>query len=721
MKHTFKIYALIIGLMIFNQGCVGDLDTEPLDSDLITSGNVYKNPEAYKQVLAKLYAGLAVSGQSGPAGQADIGGIDEGFGQYLRGLWYHQELPTDEAVIGWNDQTIADFHDLDWTESDSFIAAFYSRVFYQISLCNEFLRQTEPDVLDERGVEQTLRDEIDDFRAEARFLRALSYWHALDHFRNVPFVTEMDEVGATLPMQTNAQDLFNYIESELLEVESLIKDARGNEYGRADKGAVWMLLAKLYLNAEVYVSTARYDDCLAQCEKLMGAGYSLEEEYQHLFLADNHNSNEIIFPVTFDGINTRTWGGMTFIIRAGIGGSIDPAESGVVSGWGGTRITQQVVDNFGDIGGVLAEYQPKANLPQVYLAGDFQGNVIDSDWAVNSINSDRINEGFQYFTAGDAFVIAPNPTLSFVYGDNGADGSLEIAGAPIEVSETGLYYIKIDMNAPNRSVELTKVEIVATGSALNGDVSMNWDTETRIASAPMNLSPGELSFKIEGSDLLLGDSDGDGYLSFTEGPLVIDYTEPTEIFLDISKQAFTYKIASTSFDRRGIFNSTDQSLDIDDISQFNDGYAVTKFKNVASDGTPGSDTDFPDTDFPMFRLADAYLMAAEAILRSGGDKTTATNYVNALRERAFKGAGGNVAVGNLDLDYIIEERAREFYWECHRRTDLVRFNLLTTSDYLWDWKGGIKEGQAVQDFRNVYPIPASDINANPNLTQNTGY
>lgn len=719
MKHTYKTILLALAIILFNHGCVKDLDTQPLDGDLITSANVYDNPAVYKQVLAKLYAGLAVSGQQGPAGSADIGGIDEGFGQYLRGYWYHQELPTDEAVIGWNDQTIADFHDLDWTANDNFISAFYSRIFYQISLCNEFIRQTESDVLDDRGVDQALRDEIQDYRAEARYLRALSYWHALDHFRNVPFVTELDAVGATLPTQTNAQDLFNYIESELLAVEPTIKDVKTNEYARADKGAVWMVLAKLYLNAEVYIGTAKYSECLTYCEKLLNAGYTLESEYEHLFLADNHNSDEIIFPVAFDGINTRTWGGMTFIIRAGLGGGIDPAESGVVSGWGGTRITQQVVDNFGDIGGVLAEYQPKTNLPQVYIAGDHQGNSIDSDFAINSINSDQVNEGFQYFEAGNTFVIAPNPTLSFIYGDNGADGNLEIAGDPIVVAETGLHYIKVDMN--DKTIVLTKVDLVASGSAVGSDVAFTWDNETRIASANMTLSAGELSFRADGSDLVFGDSDGDGYLTFAEGPIDITYNEPVEIFLDISKQAFTYKIASTSFDRRGIFNSEGQTLEINDISQFNDGYAVTKFKNIASDGTPGSDTDFPDTDFPMFRLGDVYLMAAEAILRSNGDKSTAVDYVNELRQRAYKGTGGNISAADLDLDYIIEERARELYWECHRRTDLVRFNLLTTGDYLWDWKGGVQDGQAVESFRNVYPIPASDINANPNLEQNEGY
>lgn len=719
MKNTYKLYFFSLVVVLAIQGCVGDLDTAPLDEDLITSGNVYDDPNTYKQVLAKLYAGLAVSGQEGPAGSSDIGGIDEGFGQYLRGFWYHQELPTDEAVIGWNDQTIADFHDLDWTTNDAFISAFYSRIFYQISLCNEFIRQTEPDVLAEREVDQALSDEIDDFRAEARFLRALSYWHALDHFRNVPFVTELDAVGSTLPMQTNAQDLFNYIESELLAIEPLIKGVRANEYARADQGAVWMLLAKLYLNSEVYISTPKYTECLDYCNRLLNAGYMLEPEYQHLFLADNHNSNEVIFPVTFDGINTRTYGGMTFIISAGVGGSMDPLESGIASGWGGTRITQQVVDNFGDIGGVLFEYAPKINLPQVYIVGDHQGDSISTNYAINSVNSDGINEGFQYLEAGNTFVVTLIPSLSQFFGDNDGDGVLDAFGDRIVAPETGLYYFKV--NRSDRSYEFTKVDIVASGSAIGSNVNLTWNPETRVASAPMNLSPGELSFNINGIEMSLGDSDGDGYLTFDEGPINIEYSEPVEIFLDIGKRAFTYKIGSTSFDRRGIFNSEGQTLDIDDLSLFNNGYAVTKFKNITSDGALGSDTEFPDTDFPMFRLADVYLMAAEATLRSSGDRNAATNFVNALRERAYKGTGGNVSSSDMDLNYIIDERARELYWEGHRRTDLVRFDLLTTSDYLWDWKGGIQDGQAVEDFRNVYPIPAADINANPNLGQNSGY
>ena len=112
MKITsvIKSFVCCTGLLLVAQGCFKDLDTIPLDEDVVTSSVVYDDPAAYLKVLAKVYGGLALSGSQGPAGQPDIEGIDEGFGQYLRGYWYHQELCTDEAVIGWNDQTIKDFH-----------------------------------------------------------------------------------------------------------------------------------------------------------------------------------------------------------------------------------------------------------------------------------------------------------------------------------------------------------------------------------------------------------------------------------------------------------------------------------------------------------------------------------------------------------------------------------------------------------------------------------
>ncbi|MBP6979252.1 MAG: RagB/SusD family nutrient uptake outer membrane protein [Lentimicrobiaceae bacterium] len=527
MKKSINIFLLIAaGIFVFTS-CVKDLDTVPLDKDEITAASVYEDTASYKLVLAKLYAGLAVSGQTGPHGAGDISGIDEGFGQYLRGYWYHQELTTDEAVMSWSDQTIKDLHWQTWGTSDVFIAAMYYRIFYQISICNEYIRETSDSKLSERGISSDLRTMVGYYRAEARFLRALSYWHALDLFGNVPFVTEDDQVGSFFPSQIQRADLYQYIESELLAIENLMVEPRQNEYGRTDKAAVWMLLAKLYLNAEVYTGQPKYTECITYCKNIINAGYTLEPEYSHLFLADNAYLNEVIFAVPFDGTYTRTWGGTTFIICAAVGGTMNPTDFGVEGGWGGTRTTKAFVQKFTDI----------------------------------------------------------------------------------------------------------------TGQT----------------------------------------------------------------------------------DKRAMFYTDEQSLEIEDVGFFNQGYAITKFKNVKRDGAPGSNLTYTDTDFPMFRLADTYLMYAEAVLRggSGGDKGTAIGYVNELRERAYGNLTGNV--NDIDLDFILDERARELYWECHRRTDLIRYGLFTGGDYLWPWKGKIMEGMATDSKYNLFPIPSSDLMANLNLKQNPDY
>jgi hypothetical protein len=162
-----------------------------------------------------MYAGIAVSGQKGPDGSPDLVGFDEGFSSYLRQYWQLQELPTDEAVIAWNDGTIKDLHSMTWTPSNEFIRMMYDRIFYQISLCNEFIRQTTDTKLGENGISGANATEAKKYRAEARFLRALSYYHALDFFGNTPFVTENDPVGSFFPDRITRANLFAWLETEL--------------------------------------------------------------------------------------------------------------------------------------------------------------------------------------------------------------------------------------------------------------------------------------------------------------------------------------------------------------------------------------------------------------------------------------------------------------------------------------------------------------------------
>ncbi len=176
-------------------------------------------------------------------------------------------------------------------------------------------------------------------------------------------------------------------------------------------------------------------------------------------------------------------------------------------------------------------------------------------------------------------------------------------------------------------------------------------------------------------------------------------------------------------DSRAMFYTSGQNLEINDLATFTDGYAVTKWSNKTSTGGRGSSTTFVDTDFPLFRLPEAYLNYAEAVLRggTGGNTGDALTYVNAIRTRAYGDASGNITSGQLNLQFILDERGREFYWEGYRRTDLIRYGLFTGGTYVWPWKGGVAAGAAVGDFRTLYPIPATELVANPNLKQNSGY
>ena len=322
--------------------CNKDLDRSPF-YDLNTE-SVYRDPANYIKVLAKCYAGFNLSGQgTGSNGLPDVfagQGKDEGETSYLRAYWYLQELVTDEAVVAWNSGPLQELNTANWTSSNDLINNCYTRIFYEVALCNEFIRETSDDKLSSRSIGGTDAENARLARAEARFLRALAYSHAIDLYGNVPFATEANAPSKELPRQISRADLFAYIESELKAIEPQLKPAHTSPYGRADQGAAWALLAKLYLNAEVYTGTARYTDCLTYCNKVLGTpGYALAPEYRLLFLADNNRTSaaEILFPITSDGLVSQAYGGTTYLVHAAVGGNMLASGFGVNSGWAGNR------------------------------------------------------------------------------------------------------------------------------------------------------------------------------------------------------------------------------------------------------------------------------------------------------------------------------------------------------------------------------------------------
>ena len=625
MKNIFKSFLFILGISIV-VSCHDDLNQSPIDPDSFTEENVFASVNEAKGALAKLYASLALTGQNGPAGNADIADIDEGFSQFSRMLFNLNEITTDHAVVGWGDPGLPDLHGMYWSSSNDFTEAMYYRLAQAVSFSNSFIKNAA----------ELSGDEVNVFIAEARFLRAYAYYNLLDLYGNVPLTTE---ISTELPTQSNRTELFNFIESELLGIESILLSS--NEYGRVDNIAAHALLSRLYLNAEAWTGQDRYADCVTYSQNVINSGYSLNindangngTAYDELFLADNDVNgaqNEFIFALNFDGMQSQTWGGTTFLVHAAIGGSMNPGEFGVNGGWGGLRTTKNLVNQFAvDLDVLNSSLGSQSDWGLV-------GSATPNGW--NGPDLEMFQTGAQEFSI---YAVLDSGELKFRfnedwgnnYGDNGNDGTLESGGANIPVS-AGTYFIVMDLS---------------TG---------------------------------------------------------------------------TYSISPFSSDKRGMFYTDGQNLEIESIPPFEDGYAVTKWKNVDSNGNQGSDSagNFVDTDIPLIRLAEIYLNYAEATLRGGGgDTNTAVSLVNEIRERGFGGSSGTISSGDLTLDFILDERSRELYWEGLRRTDLIRYNRFTSSTYLWPFKGNEATGVGVDEYRNLFPLPANVVAINSNLTQNDGY
>lgn len=184
----------------------------------------------------------------------------------------------------------------------------------------------------------------------------------------------------------------------------------------------------------------------------------------------------------------------------------------------------------------------------------------------------------------------------------------------------------------------------------------------------------------------------------------------------------SYQMYKVAGDDRALFDGVGRTLDNDDVSTFSNGYAVAKFTNFKTDGTPGSDATFPDANFFLMRVAEAYLTYAEADARlnNGNTSIDGTRAINAIRSRAH--ATTRAENVSYSLDDICDEWSREFYFEGRRRTDLIRFGRYGgNNNYNWQWKGGDKAGRNFSSDLNIFAIPTNELTANSNLKQNPGY
>ena len=577
MKAKY-IVAAIAGALFTLTSCINDLETLPMNDWDTTSETAYGTSEqAYVQGLAKLYFNFTSNDTT------DLLVSDGGASELIRCFWTCNEVSTDACKCAWGDTWAMAINSNTWTDAENdMVYGVFVRTLQGISYVNEYLRQTAPEKLADRGVDAALAAKIEVFRAEARFLRAYFYWMAMDIFGAVPFTTEDSPFGAEAPKQASSKSIYNFVVSELedLATDASVMPAAKSNRPRADKGSVLGLLARVYLNAEVYSGEPAYDKAKSTCERIFGLGYALCSNYEHLFRGDNGENadayNEFLYAVSYDQDKAQSWGGGTYLTCAAIGSEDKEIET-------------------------------------------------DEDWIV--------------------------------------DGEVkkDDKGNPLKV----------------------KISRIGTGNGWNG---------LHIHEQFINKFYNPTNVDWENGTYTIADKRG------------------ANIFTTEKRTGGTFTVLTNSF---------------------YDGWGCYKYNNIPSteDGreywlrtqNPDKSTNI---DFPMIRLAEIYLIYAEACLRQGSG-APAQQYMAQLAERAGVDYGFD-KLGSWDneaRDWFVAERARELLWEGHRRTDLIRYGLFTSAEYLWPFKGGEESvlGQEFADYKKLFAIPASQIKANPDLKNPVGY
>lgn len=347
-NNSFKIILAAFTVAAIISGCSKKLDLEPTNS--VTNATLFTSATGYRQALAKAYASMALIGPNGPNGAGDLPAeiiTDAGSSDFFRNFWYLQCLSTDEA--GWtysNNTDPLNIHQMNWTSDNFAVKCVYYRLFYTIALCNNFIIESSDENLSKRNITGGDATSVKLYKEEARFLRAYSYWALMDLFGNPPFITETTPIGSkSFPPQILRKDLFIYLETELKSLETTLPAAKSNEYGRVDQAAAWALLSRMYLNAQVYTGTAKNTEAITYANKVITAAYTLHGNYKELMLADNHlNTDEFIWTLRYDGINSQNYGGTTFLVHGPSGYSAD--SSGLNGSWGCIRFPHQFVDMF---------------------------------------------------------------------------------------------------------------------------------------------------------------------------------------------------------------------------------------------------------------------------------------------------------------------------------------------------------------------------------------
>ncbi len=334
MKNYLN-YVLIALVTLLTIGCTDDLDTEPI-VELSLQELLERDPQAIEGVLSRLYASFALSGPDGP-GSSDIPD-DAGESPFLRGIINLQDFTADAMKNRWGDDGLDQLTTTsNWTADNKFFRYLYNRIYYTIPQCNNLLNILT--AVDVQNKDQVI--------AEVRFIRSLAYYYLIDAFGKGVLVTEAD-FGVTTPLpEASRVELFDFVESELLAIESALPVS--NEYGRATRTAGQMLLSKLYINAEIYTGMPHYDDAATFVNRVINdGGYTLATDFRMNFSADNDTSPEIIFPLIADAAISQSFGNTTYIVNGSLStDTMNPNDFGATQGWTGHRSSKGWYGLFG--------------------------------------------------------------------------------------------------------------------------------------------------------------------------------------------------------------------------------------------------------------------------------------------------------------------------------------------------------------------------------------
>jgi hypothetical protein len=351
MKMNIKNIFSAVAAASMLTACVGDLNTIPLNPTDVTSETAYgADEQGYVQGLTKIYFQLVSNNTQ------DLQVADGGASEFIRAFWSTQEVTADAAKCAWGDAWVNDLNNNTWKGDvlNDAVYAVYVRTLQGVTYVNEYLRQTSDANLDLRGVPADVKAKIQSYRAEARFLRAFFYWAAMDTFGQVPFATEDSPFGGGYnPPQTPAAEVFNFIVEELndLASETSAMPAAQSNYPRADKGSVLGLLARVYLNAEVYTGTAMWAEAKTTCEKIFALGYKLAPTHAELFRGDNGENpdakGEILFAAAYNAEHTQSYGGTTYLTLSTLSGDDGAINiTGINGGWAGNRVPYEYVTKW---------------------------------------------------------------------------------------------------------------------------------------------------------------------------------------------------------------------------------------------------------------------------------------------------------------------------------------------------------------------------------------